>query len=135
MFTDLSICSKYIQVHPLQEEGKTGRRREPRRDWSLHILRAGFEQLCMMKAQESGHFTLGLGQEGSSQTMPGSRTECCFAGGSGPKSQVVMRHGWYMNQGMNLMGNPLTQVVLSELSHTLALQGNRRGCLKLGMHG
>lgn len=47
VFTCLSIYSKYIQVHPLQGEGKRGRRREPGRDPLLLILRAGFEQPCM----------------------------------------------------------------------------------------
>lgn len=52
MLKCLSICSKSVQVHLLQEEWRKERRRESGRDVTL-ILKAGFEQLCLMKVRES----------------------------------------------------------------------------------
>lgn len=76
MLRCLSICSKSVKVHLLQEEWRKERRREPGRDVAL-ILRAGFEQLCLMKVGESETLHAGawLGGEQSADARGDARMQ------------------------------------------------------------
>ena len=63
-------------------------------DRASPILNAGFEQLCMMKVEESETLHPGAWSGGEQSVMLECRTECPSAGGSGPSSRVAVGCVW-----------------------------------------
>ena len=106
-----------------------------RRDTASPILNTGFEQLCMMKGEESETLHTGAWSGGEQSVMLEWRTECPSTGEPGPGSWVAVGCWWWTNHGMSFLGSPLTQATLSDLSHTLAPRGKRQGDSKLGING